>query len=255
MTCDRPNRAAALSLVVRRRGLSLTEPRPNITAFRREKVLAGGGEGSGYIEVRGVIDAAAVARLRSDLRKYPDARRLTLSIDSEGGGVSSAFEMFAMLREHRGIITAHVKQQCSSAANVVLAAADIRSAAPDSVFLLHSAELPPGRGTARWTAQRHRARASVIAEADESIAEVLAERCGAPRERYLAEMRSERTMCAGTAMSLGLCHWLRDLTTKPHPAIAAGFAAKKFDLNYAFGASAVMTSRTFLEACKLSGSR
>ena len=177
----RPNRSRALALM----GASqVAEP----TTVR----LTGPIGEHGGIRARSV--KAAILSGRGQLR---------LIIDSPGGLVAEAVEIYEALRNLDRPIVATVHRECSSAANIVLMAAVHRRAPLNARFLLHGTELPPG-GSARWTARRHAARASVLGSTDQQIVSIIARASGTAPERLAAELSTERTMTALQALSAGI---------------------------------------------------
>jgi len=227
---NRPNRSRALRLMA---ASQVAEP----TTVRLTGPI---GENVG-IQARSV--KAAILSGRGPLH---------LIIDSPGGLVAEAVEIYEALRNLDRPIVATVHRECSSAANIILVAAVHRRAPFHARFLLHGTELPPG-GSARWTARRHAARASVLGSTDQQIVGIIARASGTAPERLAAELSTERTMTALQALNAGLLTEVLGVTRPPsrewlarvRAAQSSGQPVSLSMPTYLFGAA-------FLRACAAS---
>ena len=77
-----------------------------------------------------------------------------LYINSPGGEMEHAFAIFDTIRSMGHMVTTHAIGQCCSAAPLILVAGDIRSAAPNTSWMLHSASLTDLNETLK-VAQQH----------------------------------------------------------------------------------------------------
>ncbi len=131
------------------------------------------------------------------------SRPITVTIDSEGGDVSSALSAASMLRRHPAGCTAIVRPdgRCFSAAGLVFAAGHTRRAHVSALFQIHSPALDASG--LRWTADTHRAVAASLDCLDNAMLDQLAIWCGRPRSMIESAI-SETPMTALTAQSIGL---------------------------------------------------
>lgn len=128
--------------------------RPNLA--RAKRLLAGMNSDPLWpahaIQIAGAIDDAMVRSVRDQIRALPPtARRVLLVIDSPGGYLSAEREIVAALAALERPIDGHVAKQAASAAALLLARCEHRTAAPGARILFHLAgylEGPKGRLTA-----------------------------------------------------------------------------------------------------------
>jgi ATP-dependent protease ClpP protease subunit len=151
----------------------------------------------------GDVDDAAVQSVLGAVATNPDAP-VFMSVDSDGGNPTAAFQIYRALRAHPGPVTGFVRRNCHSAAIIALVGADVRLGSWDSTFLVHgiSRDLP---GNAWPSAAAHFAEAAGLAALDEEIVHLLclrSRRYGGHQLRQ--DMRNERILSAEAACLRGL---------------------------------------------------
>jgi ATP-dependent protease ClpP protease subunit len=159
------------------------------------------------LEIAGHISGGTVEFISRILNRDPLAP-IYATIDSPGGDPFEALRCYRALRAHRAPVHAHVASRCSSAAVLVLAAADERTASPIAWLQMHNAEYALPR-IGRHTAAVMRDGARDLDQVDEEMAAILALRCSRyPMYQLRNEMRDEVMLDAEQA-------WLRGLLTQP----------------------------------------
>ncbi|MET4698978.1 ATP-dependent protease ClpP protease subunit [Constrictibacter sp. MBR-5] len=143
----------------------------------------------------------SLARVEKFLAGIGPQAGFRIRLTSEGGSVVEAERIAARIRAHRGAVEAHVPIKAHSAAGLILAAADRRTAAPGARLLLHHATLDPPRG--RMTAARLTALANLTAAADQRIAAALAG-TGMPKSAVAQCVARGAELTAVQAHNLGL---------------------------------------------------
>lgn len=143
----------------------------------------------------------SLARVEKFLAGIGPRAGFRLRLTSEGGSVAEAEQIAARIRAHRGPIEAHVPVKAHSAAGLILAAADRRTAAPGARLLLHATtfDMPPGK----LTAARLAALASFTIAADRRIADALAG-TGMPKSAVRQCVARGTELTAAQARTLGL---------------------------------------------------
>ena len=169
------------------------------------------------VSIKGDITPATAGRLRRRLAEAPAARTVFVTVDSIGGDVEAAVDIYRALREHPGRVIANCYRDCQSAAVLPYLAGDIRNAAPTARFMLHAAaaRLP---GVSRWTAQAHATAAAAIADADAAMRAIVLERTGMPRAVLEGELAHDHDLALQKAISVGIVHHCPGMTPPLDPA-------------------------------------
>jgi ATP-dependent protease ClpP protease subunit len=156
----------------------------------------------------GAVTVAAVRAQLAEL-KADGAPEIVVRISSEGGSLRSAMKIYDSLRAFPGRVSARVAEgcECSSAATIILCAADWREAAPDALFMLHFAAMMKG---GRGTAAEHRQFAGEIATGDRAMAKLYAARCGGAVAKFEQIMGLSQVLSAKRAAEIGLVHRVCD---------------------------------------------
>lgn len=156
--------------------------------------------------LRGEVNGRMLDRVRDDLAREPNAIRLSMVIDSHGGSLNDAKEIYRAIRQHPAAIKrATIVGNCCSAAVVVLMACDYRRAQANSRILLHPTEIMP-TGGGRWTASRYAAAAAKCQRLDDEVLDIMVERTGSPRAALAREDATESQTPLPKALGLGLIH-------------------------------------------------
>jgi ATP-dependent protease ClpP protease subunit len=155
------------------------------------------------IEIAGHIGDRVVDNTIAALARDPLAP-IYAAIDSPGGDPYESMICYRALRKHKAPVHCHVASHCSSAATLILAGGDRRTASPIAWFLLHTAEYALPR-VGRHTAAVMRDSAEDLDQVDEDMIAILARRCGRyPLWQLRAEMRGEISLDANAAVLRGL---------------------------------------------------
>lgn len=151
----------------------------------------------------GICADAVIAGLDKNI----NADRVLVNIESEGGSVRAAQEIYSALRNHPGHKIVNATGICASAATLILMSGDFRTADLRTRFLIHEPERCPDKGE-RWTAAKHARIADQIKACTEALAKIYAERTGKNVEIFKREMQNENDMDLAKAKRLGLIHCL-----------------------------------------------
>jgi ATP-dependent protease ClpP protease subunit len=158
------------------------------------------------IDIVGEINAGLLASVRSQLSE--PAADLDILVDSNGGDLDAALDLYAVLLAHPAHKTAIIRN-ASSAALFPALAADKRIAAQGARVLLHqSAYAPPA--TERWTANRYAEVAEQLRRHDAEMAAVLAYRTGTPAHVFRAEMETETEASFEWCLAHGVIHEIKE---------------------------------------------
>jgi ATP-dependent Clp protease protease subunit len=141
-------------------------------------------------------DEVTPAEFRAELDN--DSEPITVWINSPGGDVFAAAEIYTMLKEYEGRVTVKIDSLAASAASVVAMAGDEIQMSPVSMLMMHNPS------TIAWgdSAEMRRARA-MLDEIKESLINAYEAKTGLPRNRISRMMTSETWMNAHTAVELG----------------------------------------------------
>jgi ATP-dependent protease ClpP protease subunit len=146
------------------------------------------------IQIIGEIDAGTELELTSALRANPLAKEVVIFIDSRGGCVDSAENIYCALLSHRGHRTGYVIGACNSAAVSVLMACQSRVATPEATFLIHS--------TVVDGPQDANALATIFASDLNEL--TMAKAAGIDKDLFAAMQRSAKPFSAKRALAIGL---------------------------------------------------
>ncbi len=141
------------------------------------------------VTMSGWIDAPWVTSFEKQIH-LAKGRPLRVWIDSPGGVLADAFELFGKLRQLRPLMTI-AYGRCESAATVIFMAGNIRVIHEGARFMIHHPRFLDGAPTA----SDDRARAHMIG--------CYATRAGLPRETVIKLMDAETVLSAKDARDLG----------------------------------------------------
>lgn len=139
-------------------------------------------------------------RILSDLARVEKdgCARLDLDVYSAGGCARSSLEIFDALRNLDAHIVAHVTGVAASGASVIASAANEIVMHRDAFFMIHNASVDGGSGDARDRA------AEELAELDEAMTEIYAQRSGLDEAVVRELMASESWFCSTDSLDLQL---------------------------------------------------
>ena len=141
-------------------------------------------------------DEVTPAAFRDELES--EEGDVTVWINSPGGNVFAAAEIYSMLCEHRGKITVKIDAIAASAASVIVMAGDMVLMSPVSMIMVHD-PMTIAMGNARDMEKA----ISTLNEVKESIINAYVRKTGMTRNRVSKLMENETWMNARKAVELG----------------------------------------------------
>lgn len=117
---------------------------------------------------------------------FASREKLRIIVNSYGGYVSDAFEIYNLLQTYKGEIEAVIMGVAASAMSYIIMAADKISAFKNSIFMAHRVQ-----GVALGTADDMAREAGIIGAMDSVIAEAYTRRMKGTREDIMAQMGNE----------------------------------------------------------------
>ena len=141
-------------------------------------------------------DEATPQMFRDELEAHPGD--VVVYINSPGGDVIAATQIYTMLVEHKGAVTVKIEGLAASAASIVAMAGDAVLMAPTAYMMIHDA------GTiAMGNAEDLRQAADMLDEIDRGIRDAYRLKTGLRDSKLEQLMDDETWMSARTAIELG----------------------------------------------------
>lgn len=160
--------------------------------------------GDGVLQFNGPIaeeswwgDEITPAAFKAELAKYA-GRPITVWINSPGGDVFAASQIYTALMEHTGDVTVKIDGYAMSAASVVAMAGTRVLMAPTAIMMIHN---PWGRAVGDADEMEHMA--EVLNEVKESIINAYELKSGLPRREIAKMMDAETFMNPRKALEKG----------------------------------------------------
>lgn len=149
----------------------------------------------------GFDDVCCPNDLRDALRNCGENEKLELEINSGGGSVYQGFEMYSILRAHKGETVAEVQGIAGSAMSVVAAGCKTVLMSPVGNLMIHRASTRAGGNSGVMKQAKQ-----MLDTIDESILNAYVGKAGdkCSRERFRAMMERETFMTAQEAVDCGL---------------------------------------------------
>lgn len=141
-------------------------------------------------------DEVTPAMFRNELSKVKGD--LTVWLNSPGGDVFAASQIYTMLRNHKGKVTVKINALAASAASVVAMAGDETLIAPTAMLMIHD----PACYAAGNKADMEKA-IELLEEVKESIINAYEEKCHLSRAKIAKMMSEETWLNAKKALQLG----------------------------------------------------
>ena len=141
-------------------------------------------------------DEVTPALFRDELSKVKGD--LTVWLNSPGGDVFAASQIYTMLRNHKGKVTVKINALAASAASVVAMAGDETLIAPTAMLMIHD----PACYAAGNKADMEKA-IELLEEVKESIINAYEEKCHLSRAKIAKMMSEETWLNAKKALQLG----------------------------------------------------
>ena len=141
-------------------------------------------------------DEITPAMFRNELSKING--NLTVWLNSPGGDVFAASQIYTMLRNHKGKVTVKINALAASAASVVAMAGDETLIAPTAMLMIHD----PACFASGNKADMEKA-IELLEEVKESIINAYEEKCHLSRAKIAKMMSEETWLNAKKALQLG----------------------------------------------------
>ncbi len=120
-------------------------------------------------------------------------------INSGGGEIFSATEIYSAIRSYKGTVKMHVTGLAASAASVIMCAAEC-DISPTSMVMIHNVSTS---ASGDFRAFRHES--EVLRKSDKAVCQAYVDKTGKSEDELLALMDKETWLTAKEAVELGLC--------------------------------------------------
>ena len=147
---------------------------------------------------------------RDDL--YAEEGDITLWVNSPGGNVFAAAEIYTMLRDYPGSVTVRIASIAASAASVVAMAGNLVQISPTGMLMVHDPST-----IAMGNARDMEKAITTLNEVKESIINAYAFKTGLSRNRISKLMSDETWLNAKKAVELGFADEILFEAKKPEP--------------------------------------
>ena len=155
-------------------------------------------------------DEITPAMLRNELAKV--SGDLTVWLNSPGGDVFAASQIYTMLRSHKGKVTVKIDGIAASAASVVAMAGDETLIAPTGMLMIHNPST-----VAFGNKEAMQKAIELLDEVKESIINAYEEKSGLSRSKIARMMDEETWLNVKKAQSLGLVDGILFASGQPQP--------------------------------------
>ena len=155
-------------------------------------------------------DEITPAMFRNELSKV--SGDLTVWLNSPGGDVFAASQIYTMLRNHKGKVTVKIDGIAASAASVVAMAGDETLIAPTGMLMIHNPST-----VAFGNKEAMQKAIELLDEVKESIINAYEEKSGLSRSKIARMMDEETWLNAKKAQSLGLVDGILFASGQPKP--------------------------------------
>ncbi|ADG39901.1 ATP-dependent Clp protease proteolytic subunit [Leuconostoc kimchii IMSNU 11154] len=145
------------------------------------------------------------------LSKLPDdGSDLEIAINSGGGEVDAANEIYTGLRNYQGRVIIQVESSAYSAASIIAMAGDTVQISPVAQLMIHNASTYAGGNHNDLDKT-----SNALKSTDKAIAKAYAVKTGRPVDEFLAMMDKETWINADDAIELGLADEIMTFETEP----------------------------------------
>lgn len=157
------------------------------------------------------FDYTAPGKFRAALEAVPAGDSVLVDINSPGGYVSSAAEIYDMISSYPGEIRCHVTGMAGSAASLI-AVAGKNSIDRLGTLYVHNSQLAPG---VSGNHNEFESAAQGLRATDDNIVAAYEHKTGLPREEILNLMEHSTTLSAAQAVELGFIDEISDSAPSP----------------------------------------
>ena len=169
-------------------------------------------------------DEITPADFRSELEA--EEGDVTVWINSPGGNVFAAAEIYTMLKEYAGAVTVRIASIAASAASVIAMAGDQVQMSPTALLMIHDPST-----IAMGNAKDMEKAIETLNEVKESIINAYAAKSGMRRNKIAELMSNETWMNAKKALDLGFCDEILYEAKKEEPSQEEEASAEPEDEN------------------------
>ncbi len=152
---------------------------------------------------------------------------IEICINSPGGNIFAAAEIYAMLKEHSGKITAKIPAYAASAASVIAMSADVVEISPLAFLCIHNPYVDVFGGEEKDLADG----AKFLHDLKESITDIYQDKTKLPRAKISELMDEETCMNARQALQL---HFADKLMFEDKEGTTAQMYSARRDINLLF---------------------
>jgi len=171
--------------------------------LRRRQIFGGAAT---TIRILGEVNPATAARVKAALVAAA-GRPVVVEVDSQGGDVRAALDIWLALRRYGGEVLARISRAHSCAATIAMAGRTREMRQGGTIFVHLPHVLPSSLGERPNTDEI----GHLFRDMDSltnGIASIFSESCGGSLEAWLSRMRRETTFTASEAVAAGLVHRL-----------------------------------------------
>lgn len=155
-------------------------------------------------------DGISAKDFTNELKKIPAGRKITLGINSQGGGVGEGLAIYNAIERRAGDITARIDGYALSIASVLPLAAHKVVSPESSIWMIHNAHM-----MSAGNAAEHRKDADLLDKHDGVIVKAYAAKTGKTDDEIKKAMADETWFSGSEAKAWGLS----DETTEEEPAL------------------------------------
>lgn len=145
------------------------------------------------------IAATSPSDISNAFETLPDGEHADIYINSGGGDMVAATEIYTSIREHKDNVTIHVSGMAASAATIIMCAAE-SEISPTAMVMIHNVS-----SAAYGNHKDFEHQSDVLKTADKAVCQAYTEKTGKSEEEFLQLMDSEKWFTAKEAVEIGLC--------------------------------------------------
>lgn len=160
------------------------------------------------IKIKGsIISNSEIKTYKQQGREYTALQDLDLTnssepleviINSSGGDVTTASEIYSMLKAYQGFVTVKIVGLAASAASVIAMAGDVVEMSPTGLFMIHNASTATYGNT-----QQHYKQMKLLETTNATLAQAYQEKTGLDNSFIRDLMEKETYMTCDKALELG----------------------------------------------------
>lgn len=145
------------------------------------------------------ISSTSPSDISNAFETLPDGEKMDIYINSGGGDMVAATEIYTSIREHKDNVTIHVSGMAASAATIIMCAAE-SEISPTAMVMIHNVS-----SAAYGNHKDFEHQSDVLKTADKAVCQAYTEKTGKSEKEFLQLMDSEKWFTAKEAVEIGLC--------------------------------------------------